>query len=326
MSSRPAQSAMTLELPSEKREKIFKGITYCLSHRTCKIRELARFLGILTSACPAVKYGWLYTKCFEYEKFLALKRSWDNYNAKMRLTDGVAADMLWWRLNIKATNNDLKNDNFVSGWGAYCEGESTHGWWTESNVDSHINFLDLHAIFFGLKCFANHLSRGNVLIRTDNTTALAYINKMGSVQYPKLNQLARQIWQWCESKNIWVYASYISSTENWEADQTSRVLPPETEWSLNDRDFFKIIGALVLPEIDLFASLGNHKCARYISWFRDPGAESVDAFTVSWANLFFYAFPPFSLILRALQKIRNERAMGILVVPLWPSSLGTHFY
>ncbi|CAH1997732.1 unnamed protein product [Acanthoscelides obtectus] len=32
---------------------------------TCSIRELAQFIGTLTAACPAVKYGWLYTKRLE---------------------------------------------------------------------------------------------------------------------------------------------------------------------------------------------------------------------------------------------------------------------
>lgn len=44
----------------------------------------------------------------------------------------------------------------------------------------------------------------------------------------------------------------------------------------------------------------------------------VDAFTFSWANYYFYAFPPFSLTNRVLSKITNKGAMGIAVVPNWP--------
>lgn len=45
----------------------------------------------------------------------------------------------------------------------------------------------------------------------------------------------------------------------------------------------------------------------------------MDAFTLSWENINFYAFPPFSVILRVLQKILRDKAEGILVVPYWPS-------
>lgn len=45
----------------------------------------------------------------------------------------------------------------------------------------------------------------------------------------------------------------------------------------------------------------------------------VDSFTISWKYLNFYAFPPFSLVLRVLKKIVSDKAQGILVVPLWSS-------
>ena len=37
-------------------------------------------------------------------------------------------------------------------------------------------------------------------------------------------------------------------------------------------------------------------CLQYISWKPDPQAYAVDAFTQNWADMKFYAFPPFSLI------------------------------
>lgn len=73
------------------------------------------------------------------------------------------------------------------------------------------------------------------------------------------------------------------------------------------------------PEIDLFATRINTKCEQYVSWKRDPYAFNIDAFTISWHDFFFYAFPPFSLILKVLQKIKTDDATGILVVPYWPA-------
>lgn len=73
------------------------------------------------------------------------------------------------------------------------------------------------------------------------------------------------------------------------------------------------------PEIDLFASRINKKCKKFISWKCDPEALAVDAFTVNWEGVFFYAFPPFSLILKCIHKIQTDQASGILVFPYWPS-------
>ena len=47
----------------------------------------------------------------------------------------------------------------------------------------------------------------------------------------------------------------------------------------------------------------------YFSWHPDPRAWAIDAFTLDWSNMFFYAFPPFSVIPQVL----------ILIVPNWPT-------
>lgn len=36
-------------------------------------------------------------------------------------------------------------------------------------------------------------------------------------------------------------------------------------------------------------------------------------------GIIFYAFPPFSLIALALQKIQEEEATGLILVPKWPT-------
>lgn len=48
---------------------------------------------------------------------------------------------------------------------------------------------------------------------------------------------------------------------------------------------------------------------------------TVDVFTISWHGCFFYAFPPFSIVLRVIQKIIKDKAEGILVVPHWPTQV-----
>ena len=71
--------------------------------------------------------------------------------------------------------------------------------------------------------------------------------------------------------------------------------------------------------IDLFASYLNRQLPRYAAWHPDPQASFVDAFSISWSSEFFYAFPPFALIRRCLEKINADTAEGVLVVPAWPT-------
>ena len=47
--------------------------------------------------------------------------------------------------------------------------------------------------------------------------------------------------------------------------------------------------------------------------------EAFDAFTLDLNNMFFYAFPPFSVIPLVLQKLDMDQAQAILIVPNWPT-------
>lgn len=142
---------------------------------------------------------------------------------------------------------------------------------------------------------------------------------MGSTQHSTLNSMTRGIWDWCESRNIYIFASYINTKENIKADFLSRNIQSNIEFELKQDIFIKIIEKFGFPEIDLFASRVNTKCKKYVSWRPDPDSYLVDAFTISWAIYYFYAFPPFSLINRVLNKIINDKATGIVVVPNWPT-------
>ena len=144
---------------------------------------------------------------------------------------------------------EIHSDASLSGWEACCRGEKAHGWWSlQEQAKHHINYLEL--MFYGLKCFANEHRLCEILLRIDNTTAISYINRMGSVQFPKLSSLCRAIWEWCETRDIWVVVFYICSKDNKEADEQSRILPQETEWRLADRAFAELISEF---GIDLLA-------------------------------------------------------------------------
>lgn len=318
---------MTLELPSEKRHKIYKMIQNISSKSSIKIREWAQFLGTLTAACPAVEYGWIYTKRFERQKYLALLKEPD-YDVKMKINPSLKSDFLWWETKINYVVNPIRTGHFqleifsdasLSGWGAFCNGETVNGYWSQEERDKHINELELLAAFMGLKCFCKTITNAELLLRIDNTTAISYINRMGGIQFPHLNNITREIWQWCERKKLFIFASYIRSCANTEADKASRFSNMDTEWELHESCFQDIVREFGQPEIDLFATRINKKCSKFVSWKRDPDAYDIDAFTLRWDDFLFYAFPPFSIILKCIRKIIDDKATGILVAPYWPS-------
>lgn len=117
-----------------------------------------------------------------------------------------------------------------------------------------------------------------ILLRVDNITTMAYINRMSSVRYTGLHELAQEFWNWCEERQLWVHALYISSEDNVEADWSSRIDNFDAEWELADYAFNIIARNFGSLEIDLFASIINTKYPIYCSWKRDPNASAFDAF------------------------------------------------
>lgn len=323
-------STFSVSIPPDKRAKLITLTRSMLHTKSCKIRRFASFIGSLVSVCPAVKYGMLHTKILEREKFLALASANDNFDARMKLP-AVIRDDLWWWLTVfqdPSQSNIIRSGRFeleiftdasLTGWGAVCGDHSTHGFWSPQDKQNHINYLELLAVFHGLRCFALHSRSSDILLRVDNATALSYVNRMGSIRFPHLSALARDIWNWCADRDLFILAAYIPSALNTTADVESRVISTETEWNLSGTYFHSIVVCLGPFDIDLFASSVNNKCPRFVSWFPDPLACAVDAFSLDWRDLRFYAFLPFILILRDLRKIISDKAEGILVVPWWPA-------
>lgn len=318
---------LSMSLPLEKRNNIAQLVQKFSLLPRCTIRDFAKLIGVLVSACPAAKYGLLYTKSLERLKFLALQAHNNNYDTKISLSDDILEDLRWWKDKIFTTFHCLKKldykyeiftDASRTGWGAVCNDRRANGKWKITEKEHHINYLELLAVFLGLKSFLKNDSNCAILLRVDNTTAISYVNRMGGIQFPHLNNLTRNIWQWCERRNISLFASYVNTKENC-ADAESRKINPDTEWELS-HDAFQVITQLFgFPDVDLFASRSNAKCEVFISWKPDPDALTVDAFTINWKSGYFYAFPPFSLILKCLRKIIDDEATGILVFPHWPS-------
>lgn len=85
-------------------------------------------------------------------------------------------------------------------------------------------------------------------------------------------------------------------------------------WSLSDT--FDL-------QVDLFASSVNKKLEKYVSWGTDMEALANNAFSFDWSTLEYniYAFPPFSLIDRILEKISKEKLKNgmLLIAPYWPT-------
>ena len=160
----------------------------------------------------------------------------------------------------------------------------------------------------GIQSLLKNQSSKIISLNMDSSTAVAYINHKGGTHSPELLQMVLQLWNWCIQHNLFIIAYHVPGKTNVVADR---------EW----REFIDnpiIISPFLRGcSTDLFASRLTYQLARYISWRPDPQAFQSDAFSVNWKHLKGYAFPPFSLIARVLDKMMMDKTDLVLVAPIW---------
>ena len=130
----------------------------------------------------------------------------------------------------------------------------------------------------------------HVRLKMDNSAAVSYINNMGGIESPSLDKLAVSIWGWCILRTILLSAQHIPGKSNCVADSLSRQFVSNLEWSLDQGVFNRLAAIAFLPDIDLFASRLNAKLDQFVSWYPEPGALAIDAFSISWSNQKFMYF------------------------------------
>ena len=317
---------MTVTLPSEKAKKLIVACANLLHGNNNTIRKVAQVIGSLVAAFPAVPHGPLFCRSLEIDCIAALKLSRGDYDAPIVLKTLSSQDLLWWINNLKGSKKwiRIKSPSFViysdaslQGWGGVANNIRTGGRWVSNELSHHINYLELLAAFYNLKSYCVDMRNEHIRLYLDNVTAVAFINGMGGTRSELCNKLSHDIWVWCIDRNLWVSAAHIPGVNNSVADSESRLRHDPTEWMLSNTVFKIIADCFYHPEIDLFASRLNTQLPKYVSWRPDPGCIAVDAFSLNWTDKLLYAFPPFSLIARILQKLWEDKAQMILIVPYW---------
>ena len=323
---------MTVKPTKEKCTALARLCKGTLAKTKLKIQHLASVIGKIVAMFPGSQYGPLHYRELEKAKTQALKLNRGNYDAITSLGPTAKAELTWWvhnahnaylAINKGRYDMTLSSDASGLGWGIFDGKTEGGGRWNDTEASraqtNEINYLELWAAFMALRAYCVDKSNIHVQLKIDNTTAIAYLNKMGGTKSFTCNELAKEIWDWCVERNIWVTACHIPGVLNIVADRKSRVFNDETEWHLNRHAFNQICEHFGRPEIDIFASRLNTQLPRFVSWQPDPDAEAIDAFTVDWAETSFYAFPPFCLIAKCLQKVTFDGAEGLMVVPHWPT-------
>ena len=319
----------TVSVPPTKLTSLKALCSSALSHPV-SLSFLAKIIGTIESfryGCPVAALHYRSLQ-FDLIPHLSDDTVW---SSEVSLSPDAKSDLEWWlecevlppsTLAPFSSTHIMETDASLDGWGAYSHSSSfTQGRWSSSESKWHINYLELKAIFLGIRSLFPGSSPISLLVRCDNISAVCYVNHKGGTKSKSLCSLSLELWDYCNDHNIRLRAVYFRGSANSRADSLSRSFADNHDYYLSRNVFSSLISHIpVYLDIDLFASRLHHHLPRYSSLLPDPGAEFIDAFSLPWSgNL--YLFPPIVQLDKVLDKfIHDNCQFGLLIAPIRPSS------
>ncbi|KAK5905122.1 hypothetical protein CesoFtcFv8_006620 [Champsocephalus esox] len=281
--------------------------------------SVMELLGMMSAGHVVIPLGLLYMSRLQ-RWFIRLRI--DPVRQRRRMVyvpPSVGLDLTYWKnphilsmgvpLGRVTSHTSVFTDASLSGWGGTCMSQAVGGQWPP-HMSLHINVLELLAVWRVIQHFAPLLWNHHVMIRTDNKTAAAYINRQGGVRSAQLLDTARRLSCWARTHMLSIRAVYIPGELN-------RRGPRQGDWSLHPELVSQVWSRFGTAEVDLFAARGNAQCALWFSLRRqDHPPLGVDAFAHRpWPRVLLYAFPPVPLIPRFLDRVQEERLVAVLIAP-----------
>ena len=188
-------------------------------------------VGLLASMEKMVPEGRLHMKPVQFH----LKEHWrypQSLDSLLPWTETVSTQLDWWQnstnvmrgadLHPKDHSIQLFTDALNEGWGAHLDQSSTKGLWSDGEKMLHINVLELKAVSLALRSFKDQCQNQTMLVATDNSTVVAYINKQGGTHSAEMCALLFKIMTWCHHYHITLKARHIPGCLNVMADLLSR--------------------------------------------------------------------------------------------------------
>ena len=313
----------TLAVPSDKVKELKKLCSQAMLKRV-SLRFLNRILGTIENFRIAFPYAALHCRGIQRSVayFISQNFKWDH---KIILSESAIRDLQWWLdcpislptrpLSPFVQDITIITDSSETGWGGVLDDQEAYGFWSDSESLLHINTLETQAIYFVCLSLLRNVSNASILIKSDSTTAIAYINNLGGVRSEEIFSVISELYDFCIKRNLRIQASHIRGCLNSHADSLSRKTR-EHSYSI-PKDLFSFICDKILfkPVIDLFASRLNHKLPLYFSEGPDPFANNFDAFVNPWPNS-IYAFPPIKLVSKFIARfLQLTIEFGLLVCP-----------
>lgn len=280
-------------------------------------RRLARIAGLVNSLSKAFKWAPVFSR--PLYRVIQKCKGWTDFAHWDQEAAADLAQMLKWLEHSKGEllldelpDVVLTTDASPWGWGAAMvrPGRAkASGHWRGEDRLRHINYLELRAVEEALPALRPHFKGQVVLVRTDNTTTMAYLRRRTG-RFKELARVARRIHEWAERQGLRLQVEHIPGRLNSLADYLSR-LHPIHEWRTTPASVEELNKRWGPHDIDRFATPDNAVCKRF-------NTRAASAMAVPWAGRNNWVAPPLKMLGAVVQKLVQEEASATLIAPEWP--------
>lgn len=292
------------------------------------VKQFQKLLGLLAAASNIIPLGLLHMRSLQWwlktRGFSPRGNPFRTIKASRRCLRALSIWKKPWflsqgpTLGVISQRLALTSDASRKGWGATLRGLPASGQWRDHHLHMHINCLEMLAVFQALRHFFPQVRGHHVLVKTDNTSVVSYINHQGGLNSRPLCRLAKQILLWAQGRLRSLRAAYIPGSMNVGADLLSRRGLEPGGWRLHPKVVAAIWQRFGKADVDLFACQNSTHCPLWYS-LTHPAPLGLDAMVQTWPRLRLYAFPPIALLPGVLERVRQGGYNLLLVAPYWPT-------
>ena len=214
--------------------RLDKGIVLPTPDRMLKLREVVtnlmgkvvparlylQTLGVMTSCIELIPNARLYMRPVQLHLLHWWKPVSRDLEALIPSSQHLSEHLIWWlqeaniakgrSLSQNHINKMITTDASNQGWGGNLGHQIVQSSWSNAEKQLHINYLELEAVVLTVRKFLPQLVNQSVLIRSDSSNVIQYINRQGGTLSPKLCYKTCELWQLAIKNNINLKGAHIA--------------------------------------------------------------------------------------------------------------------
>ncbi len=215
----------TARLTQELAQSVLNCLNAFKNRTAAPLKQFQRLLGHMAAAAAVTPLGLLHMRPLQHWLHDRVPRwAWQSGTLRVQVTPACCQTFTPWSdLSFLRAGVPLEQvsrhavvyaDASAKGWGASFNGLAVSGVWTGPQLHWHINCLELLAVHLDLKRLKRCLRGEHVLVRTDSTATVAYINRQGGLHSRHMSQLASHLLLWSRKHLRSLHAIHIPGLLN----------------------------------------------------------------------------------------------------------------